>query len=177
MGGTDDPTQDMVADRAASNSFEDSVLDDHLLQGLRAVTLGHDRMTPGPTWTRPCSQQMNEKHDADYEVYYINDQLYAVSREGEFFFYPVNIGPGVRRDVERIRLRHDILHTRGRITHAAWTRAQGRHECHECHEELPTYIFECRECGWKVCNRCRLNALGISYCEAYWKKGVFLVAE
>ncbi|KAG8168261.1 hypothetical protein KVR01_003950 [Diaporthe batatas] len=95
---------------------EDPFLSHRLLEGLRAVTTPHEPfILPKPAWFRRCTQQINDKHEADYEVYYINRQLYAVSRLGEFFFYPINIGPGVSRNVQCIRLRHDILQARGRV--------------------------------------------------------------
>ncbi|KAI8722998.1 RING-type domain-containing protein [Fusarium sp. LHS14.1] len=43
--------------------------------------------------------------------------------------------------------------------HVFWEWRRGRHRCEECHDMLPTFIFECRQCHIMVCRRCRLNRL------------------
>ncbi|KAH8652866.1 hypothetical protein BGZ61DRAFT_575186 [Ilyonectria robusta] len=43
--------------------------------------------------------------------------------------------------------------------HRNWTYRGGGHQCEECHDWLPNYIFECRQCRIQACNRCRHNRL------------------
>ncbi|KAL1619552.1 hypothetical protein SLS56_010046 [Neofusicoccum ribis] len=44
-------------------------------------------------------------------------------------------------------------------THQHWNFVRGRHQCEECFHTLPQYIFECRQCMVRACNRCRRNRL------------------
>ncbi|KAH7010532.1 hypothetical protein EDB80DRAFT_839914 [Ilyonectria destructans] len=43
--------------------------------------------------------------------------------------------------------------------HQNWAYHGGRHQCEECHDWLPHYIFECGQCRIQACNRCRHNRL------------------
>ncbi|KAH6972053.1 hypothetical protein BKA56DRAFT_646182 [Ilyonectria sp. MPI-CAGE-AT-0026] len=43
--------------------------------------------------------------------------------------------------------------------HQNWTYRGAGHRCEECHDWLPNYIFECRQCRIQACNRCRHNRL------------------
>ncbi|KAK8217970.1 hypothetical protein IWZ01DRAFT_562835, partial [Phyllosticta capitalensis] len=42
-------------------------------------------------------------------------------------------------------------------THERWKFIPGRYQCEECYQYLPQYIFECRGCLTRACNRCRRN--------------------
>lgn len=44
-------------------------------------------------------------------------------------------------------------------SHARWRWVSGRHRCEECSWVLKEYIFECRQCQLRACNRCRRNRL------------------
>ncbi|KAJ2894594.1 hypothetical protein MKZ38_007392 [Zalerion maritima] len=43
--------------------------------------------------------------------------------------------------------------------HLGWRNRQGRHRCEECHDTLPTFIYECTQCRILACWRCRYNRL------------------
>ncbi|KAH6850707.1 hypothetical protein B0I37DRAFT_372229 [Chaetomium sp. MPI-CAGE-AT-0009] len=43
--------------------------------------------------------------------------------------------------------------------HRSWRSRGGPHQCEECHDTLPTYIYECRQCQILACRRCRYNRL------------------
>lgn len=51
-----------------------------------------------------------------------------------------------------LRDNHDCSHDR-------WRWIKGTHCCEECHFTLPSYIFECKQCLLRACNRCRRNRL------------------
>ncbi|RMZ13379.1 hypothetical protein D0862_02334 [Hortaea werneckii] len=51
-----------------------------------------------------------------------------------------------------LQAHHDCDHDR-------WRWVEGRHQCEECLFTLPRYIFECRQCHLRACNRCRRNRL------------------
>ncbi|KAH0334986.1 hypothetical protein KCU81_g9228, partial [Aureobasidium melanogenum] len=53
---------------------------------------------------------------------------------------------------EDLRRNHECDHER-------WTCHRGRHRCEECNHMLPHYIFECRQCHIRACQRCRRNRL------------------
>ncbi len=40
-----------------------------------------------------------------------------------------------------------------------WERIDGGHECDECGDELPYFIWRCEECEIYACTRCRYNKL------------------
>lgn len=44
-------------------------------------------------------------------------------------------------------------------SHDTWRWIKGTHCCEECHFTLPSYIFECKQCLLRACNRCRRNRL------------------
>ncbi|KAH7356784.1 IBR finger domain protein [Rhexocercosporidium sp. MPI-PUGE-AT-0058] len=52
----------------------------------------------------------------------------------------------------------DLLDRHG-CDHGSWRWVRGPHECEECRHDLPDYIFECRQCHIRACNRCRRNRL------------------
>ncbi|CAG9980506.1 unnamed protein product [Clonostachys byssicola] len=67
------------------------------------------------------------------------------------------MAPAVRAaqiDRERTNLiqNHECLHER-------WQSRRGAHRCEECHDRLPFFIFECRQCNIMACGRCRYNRL------------------
>ncbi|KAK4665050.1 uncharacterized protein QC763_510030 [Podospora pseudopauciseta] len=43
--------------------------------------------------------------------------------------------------------------------HERWKSRRGPQECDECHNELPIFIYECRQCRIMACRRCRFNRL------------------
>ncbi|KAG9699687.1 hypothetical protein KCU95_g3684, partial [Aureobasidium melanogenum] len=51
---------------------------------------------------------------------------------------------------EDLRRNHECDHER-------WTCHRGRHRCEECNHMLPHYIFECRQCHIRACQRCCRN--------------------
>lgn len=58
----------------------------------------------------------------------------------------------VERMMDELRENHDCTHVR-------WRWVSGSHQCEECMFRLPEYIFECRQCRIRACNRCRRNRL------------------
>jgi hypothetical protein len=61
-------------------------------------------------------------------------------------------GLNIQAIVTHLRDDHDCLHDR-------WRLIRGTHCCEECHFTLPSYIFECKQCLFQACNRCRRNRL------------------
>ncbi|PYI02067.1 hypothetical protein BO78DRAFT_410911 [Aspergillus sclerotiicarbonarius CBS 121057] len=59
----------------------------------------------------------------------------------------------VQRVVQDLLERHECDHE-GR-----WKRINRGQECEECHEYLPDFILECRQCHLRACVRCRMNRL------------------
>lgn len=51
-----------------------------------------------------------------------------------------------------LRANHECEHER-------WAFVRGRNWCEECGDVLPLFIFECRKCMLRACNRCRRNRL------------------
>jgi hypothetical protein len=43
--------------------------------------------------------------------------------------------------------------------HTSWRSLDGSHQCEECFDILPNYIYECRQCRILACRRCRYNRL------------------
>lgn len=58
----------------------------------------------------------------------------------------------VQAAVQNLRLRH-------LCDHQSWKYVRGPYQCEECYHQLPSYIFECRQCNIQACNRCKLNRL------------------
>ncbi|MCJ1469235.1 hypothetical protein MMC07_007868 [Pseudocyphellaria aurata] len=56
----------------------------------------------------------------------------------------------VNQAIDNLGQRHDCAHT-------AWRHVIGQHQCEECHLNSNEFIFECRQCGFMVCPRCRLD--------------------
>ena len=54
--------------------------------------------------------------------------------------------------VEHLRVNHVC-------DHEGWRWIRGQSPCEECHHVLKEYIFECRQCNLRACNRCRRNGL------------------
>ncbi|KAK4445275.1 putative RING finger protein [Podospora aff. communis PSN243] len=59
----------------------------------------------------------------------------------------------VNRARENLVANHECLHRN-------WGSRTGRHRCEQCHDMLPNYIYECRQCRILACRRCRYNRLG-----------------
>lgn len=70
---------------------------------------------------------------------------------------PQNIGQPQERAL--IEAAVNNLRTRHECDHEKWKYVGGRHQCEECSHTLPSYIFECRQCQIRACNRCRRNRL------------------
>ncbi|KAK4188586.1 hypothetical protein QBC35DRAFT_522767 [Podospora australis] len=62
--------------------------------------------------------------------------------------------PGRANLVERER---QNLMANHQCEHRSWGSRSGRHRCEECHDTLPNYIYECRQCRIMACRRCRFN--------------------
>ncbi|KAI0452865.1 hypothetical protein F5B21DRAFT_481393 [Xylaria acuta] len=58
----------------------------------------------------------------------------------------------IRRIMEHLRQNHECDHER-------WRSHQGEHECEECNQTMPEFIYECRQCSIMACRRCRYNRL------------------
>lgn len=58
----------------------------------------------------------------------------------------------VNRAVAGLRQNHECRHY-------DWHFVRGRHECDECHDVLPEFIFTCTRCDIRACKRCRYNRL------------------
>jgi hypothetical protein len=70
----------------------------------------------------------------------------------------------VRADVERVRAdlveqaRANLI-ANHECEHTSWRSLDGSHQCEECFDILPNYIYECRQCRILACRRCRYNRL------------------
>lgn len=60
-----------------------------------------------------------------------------------------------------LRIAEAVRHLRDNhaCTHYKWRWIRGTHPCEECHHVLREYIFECKQCHLRACNRCRRNRL------------------
>ncbi|KAI0123952.1 IBR finger domain-containing protein [Xylariales sp. AK1849] len=58
----------------------------------------------------------------------------------------------VERLVQNLRRNHEC-------DHEHWMRRRGVHVCEECNDEMPIFIYECRQCQILACRRCRHNRL------------------
>jgi hypothetical protein len=70
---------------------------------------------------------------------------------------PVRVDPP--QQAARIAAVVQNLRDRHNCDHQSWQYIRGSHQCEECRHELPSYIFECRQCNIQACNRCRRNRL------------------
>ncbi|KAK7528013.1 uncharacterized protein IWZ02DRAFT_142882 [Phyllosticta citriasiana] len=61
-------------------------------------------------------------------------------------------GAGAADIYQRLMQHHECTDHR-------WTYVPGSHRCEACNFRLPQYIFECRHCMMRACNRCRRNRL------------------
>ncbi|KAK5164724.1 hypothetical protein LTR04_001645 [Oleoguttula sp. CCFEE 6159] len=62
------------------------------------------------------------------------------------------VGAAVVAMAEDLLAHHECDHDR-------WWRVAGQHNCEECFQTLRRYIYECRQCHLRVCNRCRDNRI------------------
>ncbi|KAL1893926.1 hypothetical protein Sste5346_006067 [Sporothrix stenoceras] len=60
---------------------------------------------------------------------------------------------------DMIRREQDNLVANHQCAHANWGSRQGRYQCEECRDYLPSFIYECRQCRIMACRRCRFNRL------------------
>ncbi|KAK7956509.1 uncharacterized protein PG986_005731 [Apiospora aurea] len=58
----------------------------------------------------------------------------------------------INRLVLNLRENHECDHLR-------WRERPGPRECEECGDEMPLFIYECRQCHIMACRRCRYNSL------------------
>ncbi|KAL0944541.1 IBR finger domain-containing protein [Colletotrichum truncatum] len=58
----------------------------------------------------------------------------------------------VEREAQNLMQNHEC-------THMSWRSRSGSFTCEECHDTLPTFIYECRQCRIRACRRCRFNRL------------------
>ncbi|KAK8028452.1 hypothetical protein PG991_005508 [Apiospora marii] len=58
----------------------------------------------------------------------------------------------IDRLVQNLRANHECDHLR-------WRGRPGPRECEECGNEMPLFIYECRQCHIMACRRCRFNRL------------------
>ncbi|EHK18242.1 uncharacterized protein TRIVIDRAFT_159594 [Trichoderma virens Gv29-8] len=56
------------------------------------------------------------------------------------------------------RARHDLVQNH-QCLHQRWRSRRGAFRCDECHDRMPDYIYECRDCRILGCRRCRYNRL------------------
>ena len=61
--------------------------------------------------------------------------------------------------VERVEAAAEMLREQHDCIHQNWRYIRGPNNCEECHQRLPQYIFECRQCQIRACNRCKNNRL------------------
>jgi len=52
-----------------------------------------------------------------------------------------------------------MLRERHECDHLEYESFGGQFECEECHDEMPLFIYQCRQCEIRVCRRCRFNRL------------------
>ncbi|OIW24684.1 hypothetical protein CONLIGDRAFT_102739 [Coniochaeta ligniaria NRRL 30616] len=67
-----------------------------------------------------------------------------------------NAGGDGTAAVERVR--RNLVRNAG-CRHRDWTFRRGSHQCEECLDVLPVFIFECDGCGLFACGRCRRHGL------------------
>ncbi|KAK4101968.1 hypothetical protein N658DRAFT_495906 [Parathielavia hyrcaniae] len=58
----------------------------------------------------------------------------------------------LERERQNLVQNHECAHT-------AWRSRGGSHQCEECYDVLPRYIYECVQCRIMACRRCRFNRL------------------
>jgi hypothetical protein len=58
----------------------------------------------------------------------------------------------LQREVENLMQNHECEHRR-------WRSRGGSHQCEECYDTLPLFIYECVQCRILACRRCRFNRL------------------
>ncbi|KAI1293251.1 hypothetical protein F5Y03DRAFT_332428 [Xylaria venustula] len=73
---------------------------------------------------------------------------------------PANPQPAAerRRTREIGRIMEHLVHHH-ECTHKFWRSRKGPEECEQCHDEMPIFIYECRNCSLMACRRCRYNRL------------------
>ncbi len=63
-----------------------------------------------------------------------------------------------RRATQLERERQNLIENH-QCRHLDWRSRGGSHQCEECYDVLPRYIFECLQCRLMACRRCRYNRL------------------
>lgn len=101
----------------------------------------------GERWkTCPCDQWDEDRLEARAE------QIVAREQQPQRPMPPAQQAVQVEQAIENLRNRHNC-------THDSWRWVRGPNQCEECYHNLPQYIFECRQCQIRACNRCRRNRL------------------
>ncbi|GAP89465.1 putative IBR finger domain protein [Rosellinia necatrix] len=59
----------------------------------------------------------------------------------------------------RIRLIAEDLRENHECVHEHWSSRSGRQRCEECHDVMPIFIYECRQCHIMACRYCRYHRL------------------
>lgn len=62
------------------------------------------------------------------------------------------------RAVRVERERYNLVENH-QCSHQRWRSRNGSFQCEECHDQLPQFIYECRNCRILACRRCRFNRL------------------
>ncbi|KAI0513282.1 hypothetical protein F5B22DRAFT_247586 [Xylaria bambusicola] len=63
-----------------------------------------------------------------------------------------NVAQRIQRIARDLRYNHECNHQR-------WFGRAGPQECEECHDLMPIFIYECRQCHIMACRRCRYHRL------------------
>ncbi|PLN80222.1 hypothetical protein BDW42DRAFT_194653 [Aspergillus taichungensis] len=117
--------------------------------------------------TRRCGREFCYVCDqkwktCDFELWYVDRLLDQANRAVEDEVAP-DADPHIRRRafdraVKDLLHHEDIWCEHHRNSQWAW-RNQGSLECAFCSHDLPEYIFMCKDCRMRACNRCRRHRL------------------
>lgn len=66
-----------------------------------------------------------------------------------------DVEPEIRADMVRRTANHLLEHHE--CNHNRWRYVSGASRCEECHQYLPLFILQCRQCFLRACQRCRCN--------------------
>ncbi|KAF5021141.1 hypothetical protein F66182_6841 [Fusarium sp. NRRL 66182] len=100
----------------------------------------------GTTW-KTCSCPVWSE-----EMLYARARVLANRHNGA-----AQMNPAVRR-AQIQAARHHLVENH-ECTHERWRGLNGPRECEECHDVMPVFIYECRQCSIMACRRCRYNRL------------------
>ena len=106
----------------------------------------------GVKWKKCKCPQWSEERLMDRAEQLVNFDLMRRQRRQR-----LEAHRAVNREAEIEEMRRNIMETH-ECTHTSWRRRTGG-SCAECHDDLPTYLFECTRCRIAACRRCRFNRL------------------